>query len=251
MIIFALLLTVVLSMPAMEMHNYQKEAAAKRATTQTILKKIRGGCVGENMTTLLDTVEKKDPKNWALQAYIVGKTAHIMETYPYYPPGETLSKFQYIACRANFPHDKEGQQVAEVMRAYWREKVDPITNSITSKYHRALRFLLTMKEPLYSSHAAVACSKGDTESLQLLLAAGCPTHNNGKEIYDQPLVHAAKHAEETDDFRLLTMLIPHENLKATFNYGLQDVTVADYLKKEWRVLSPHQSYIIHLLSAAS
>lgn len=234
MIILVLLLTVLPVMPASAMlSNYEKEAKIKRVTTQTIVKKIKGGCIGENTDTLLETAKKNDPKNYALQAYIIGKTAHTMSQYKYYSPGETFNEFTRIACRACSAHDEEGQQVAEVMKAYWREKKDPVTYSIANKYHHALRFLIMVKEPLYPSQITAACIAHDARSLQLLLQAGCPPHDNNKKACEQPLVYAAEHAAEKADFTLLKSLIDHDNLKATFKQGEKDVTLAEYFQHRW------------------
>lgn len=251
MILLILLLTSILITPAFGMHNnYQKEVKINRVTTQTILKKIKGGCIGENTITLLELAEKKDPTNRALQAYIVGKTAYKMMQYAY-----TFDEFRRIECQACRAHDDEGQQVTEVMKTYWQQKKDPITNSIASKYYQALGFLLMMREPLYPSQLSAACINHDLHSLQLLLQAGCPTHNNNKAVDEQPLVYAAERAAATDDFTLLKSLIRHVPLNATFKHGDKEVTVAEYFQKRWQdILCEHSEkanvckYIVDLLT---
>jgi hypothetical protein len=227
-------------------HNYQKEAKIKKVTTQTIVKKIRTGCLGENTTTLLETIHKKDPTNHALQAYIVGKTWHIMRQYKHYSYGQTIDEFKRIARKACQTHDKEGQEVAEVMECYFRscnqdkssggkllcywEGNNPIEMAVSMKYAAAVSFLISMQEPLLPSQIATACKKEDLTSLQLLLAAGCPTYNNNKGIEEQPLTHALKIKND----QYMKMLIPHVNLNATFKGDSREVTIPDYF-------SSHQS----------
>lgn len=241
MLISVLLLTILPVVPAFAMrNNYQKEAKAKRITTQIILKKIRGGCVGENTETLLDTAEKNDPTNYALQAYIVGKTWHTLRQYKYYSHGQVIDMFKKIARSSCQTHDEEGQQMAEVMECYFRscshdktsgdkllcywEGNNPIEMAVSMKYAGAVSFLISMHEPLLPSQIITACQKQDIKSLQLLLDAGCPTHNNNKGIEDQPLTHALKLKND----RCARMLTPFVNLSATFKSGSREVTIPEY-----------------------
>ncbi len=226
--------------------NYQEEAKIKKVTTQTVLKKIRQGCVGENTNTLLEAVQKKDPSNHALQAYVVGKTWHTMRQYKHYSYGQTIDEFKRIARRACQTHDETGQEVAEVMECYFRscnhgkssgEKLfqywsgnNPTEIAVSLKYRAAVSFLISMQEPLHPSHISTACQKEDIKILQLLINAGCPTHNNNKGIEEQPVTHALKIKDE----QYMKMLIPHVNLNATFKGDSREVTIPDYF-------SSHQS----------
>lgn len=178
-----------------------------------------------------------------------------MARYKYYSHDDTYKLLVSIATQAHVANNREGQHVTEVMKAYWQQKKDPITHSIASKYYDALSFLIKVGEPLYSSQLIAACINKDLIALNMLIQAGCPTHNNNKGVDEQPLVYAVESAAGIEDFTLLKSLIAHVPLNATFKQGDKEVSVAEYFKKRWQdILCEHSEkatvckYIVDLLT---
>ena len=175
---------------------------------------------------ILEFVNQNAPQNYALKAYVLGKT---WGTLPYNDRYEKITaQFDSNFASAKEAQDQTAKEVCQIMLVHFQDNSNPVELAARANRTKALSFFVACKEPLEAIHLFLAVLEEHKESFDILLEAGCPTQDNKRFI--EPLVQALKDRQEEFVKKLMTCV----DLTVPYQYDYpKKATIKEYFEKEY------------------